>query len=57
LGVPLTGDFLYGVENQDLISRPALHSAELSLLHPVTGERISFLSPIPEDMAKLMKKS
>jgi 23S rRNA pseudouridine1911/1915/1917 synthase len=57
LGVPLTGDFLYGVENQDLISRPALHSAELSLLHPVTGEPMSFLSPIPEDMAKLMKKT
>lgn len=53
LGCPLIGDFLYGTENQALISRPALHSAALSLLHPVTGTRLSWRLPLPEDMARL----
>ena len=37
LGCPLTGDFLYGREDRGLIARPALHSARLELLHPVTA--------------------
>lgn len=57
IGNPLTGDFLYGQENHDLIGRPALHSAELSLRHPVTGQFLSFSSVFPEDMANLVRKS
>ena len=53
LGHPLTGDFLYGAEAPELISRPALHSAELTLRHPVTGELLSFRAPMPEDMERL----
>lgn len=53
LGHPLTGDFLYGTEAPELISRPALHSAELTLRHPVTGEVLSFRSPMSEDMERL----
>ncbi len=54
IGCPLTGDFLYGVENKALISRPALHSHALSFRHPVTGEELSFTSPLPADMAALL---
>ena len=54
LGCPLAGDFLYGREDRDLIPRPALHSAELSVRQPVTGERLTFTCPLPEDMARLM---
>ncbi|NCB63848.1 MAG: RluA family pseudouridine synthase [Clostridia bacterium] len=54
LGYPLTGDFLYGTEDKALIARPALHSAELELLHPVTGERLSFRAALPEDMRRLL---
>lgn len=54
IGHPLTGDFLYGVEDRALIPRPALHSAELSFLQPVTGERLEFSLPLPEDMARLI---
>ncbi len=54
LGHPLLGDFLYGVEDKALIDRPALHSAHLSFLHPVTGARLSFDQPLPEDMARLL---
>ncbi|MCF2661933.1 RluA family pseudouridine synthase [Pseudoflavonifractor phocaeensis] len=53
LGHPLTGDFLYGAEAPELIARPALHSAELNLLHPVTGEALTFRVPMPQDMERL----
>ena len=56
IGCPLTGDFLYGTENRALISRPALHSARLELLHPITGERLAFRAPLPADMAALIPK-
>lgn len=53
IGHPLTGDFLYGIEDRQLIPRPALHSAQLSILHPITGEGLQFSAPLPEDMARL----
>ena len=53
IGCPLTGDFLYGTEDRDLIPRPALHSGYLSFLHPITRERLRFSVPLPEDMARL----
>ncbi len=54
MGCPLTGDFLYGTEDRALIPRPALHSAELSFRHPLTGKALEFQSPLPEDMARLL---
>ncbi len=55
IGHPLVGDFLYGKEC-DEINRAALHSAHLSITHPVTGEKLTFDAPIPSDMAKLISK-
>ena len=54
IGHPLTGDFLYGAEEPRLIPRPALHAAELSLCHPISGARLDFSVPLPEDIAQLM---
>ena len=54
IGCPLTGDFLYGTENQALISRPALHSHTLSFRHPLSRQQLSFEVPLPEDMAHLL---
>ena len=54
LGHPLTGDFLYGTEDHDLIPRPALHSAFLSFRHPVSGEKLNFSIPLPKDMEGLL---
>lgn len=54
MGCPLTGDFLYGTEDPDLIARPALHSARLEITHPITGERLEFSAPMPGDMARLL---
>lgn len=52
LGHPLVGDALYGRADPAL-SRPALHSAFLHLLHPITGEILNLTAPLPEDMAAL----
>lgn len=56
IGHPLTGDFLYGQERQD-ISRPALHSHNLSIIHPVSKSEISFCSPLPSDMFQFLSNS
>lgn len=56
IGHPLTGDFLYGQERQD-ISRPALHSHSLSIIHPVSGSEISFSFPLPSDMLQFLSIS
>ena len=54
LGHPLAGDFLYGREEPQVISRPALHSAQLRFRHPMTGEGLAFEVPPPGDMAALI---
>ncbi len=53
IGCPLAGDFLYGTENHDLISRHALHMGDLQLLHPLTKSPLHFSVPLPEDMQRL----
>ena len=55
IGHPLVGDWLYGKEEAELIARPALHSYALHLKHPVSGEDLDFIAPIPQDMERLME--
>ena len=54
IGHPLFGDFLYGSENE-LITRPTLHSSYISLIHPVTHEIMRFNSELPDDIRNLCK--
>lgn len=53
-GHPLLGDWLYGTEAPERIARPALHSAVLRFVHPLTGAVIDLSSPLPPDMAALL---
>jgi 23S rRNA pseudouridine1911/1915/1917 synthase len=66
LGHPVAGDSVYGgskraVETPALrtvlkkLPRQALHAGRLSFAHPVTGEEMSFESPLPEDMAEVIR--
>ena len=55
LGHPLAGDWLYGTEEKNLIARPALHSYELWLTQPITGQELHFTVPIPQDMQRLLE--
>jgi 23S rRNA pseudouridine1911/1915/1917 synthase len=68
IGHPLLGDMTYGAgfkasarklgaEAQAALAalgRQALHAAELAFVHPVTGQRLRFTSPLPADMAHLV---
>ncbi len=54
LGHPITGDYLYGTQEAELPGRFALHSAYLSFVHPVTGERLAFESPLPPELRRLL---
>ena len=52
LGYPLIGDYLYNPDMEH-IQRQALHAWKLSFYHPITGEKMQFTAPLPEDMAKV----
>lgn len=49
IGHPLPGDFLYGPDFSR-ITRHALHASTLTLRQPVTGDPLSFSSPLPDDL-------
>jgi 23S rRNA pseudouridine1911/1915/1917 synthase len=67
IGHPLLGDMTYGAgfkasartlgagaqEALAALGRQALHAAELAFVHPVTGKRLRFESPMPADMTRL----
>jgi 23S rRNA pseudouridine1911/1915/1917 synthase len=48
---PLIGDPTYSQRRSNLgLTRPFLHAAELAFVHPATGERVTFLSPLAPDL-------
>ncbi len=62
-GSPCLGDPVYGssapvhavreIIDEAGLARQALHAAVLGFVHPVTGERLRFETPLPADMAAL----
>jgi 23S rRNA pseudouridine1911/1915/1917 synthase len=57
IGHPLVGDVTYGERRTTLgLGRPFLHAAELSFDHPSTGERVTFESALPDDLAALLSR-
>lgn len=54
IGAPVAGDLVYGVDRRLAtaigLGRPALHAARLELAHPVTGEPLVLVEPLPEDL-------
>ena len=53
LKLPLVGDTLYGGSIHDLMPRQALHAERLSFDHPMSGQAMDFLSPLPADFESL----
>ena len=49
IGHPIVGDSLYGTKSE-FINRQALHSYKIECLHPVTKNKLSFVTDVPEDM-------
>jgi 23S rRNA pseudouridine1911/1915/1917 synthase len=67
IGHPVVGDPVYGTRRRyppgasqqlratlDGFGRQALHAAELTLEHPLSGESLSFKAPLPDDMQQLL---
>lgn len=54
IGYPLIGDYLYN-PHMEYIARQALHSHRLSFTHPITGEAMEFVAPLPEDMSTVLQ--
>lgn len=55
IGHPVLGDSRYGGRRGALqVRRPMLHAAALVLSHPVTGEQMSFSSPLPDDFEEAL---
>jgi 23S rRNA pseudouridine1911/1915/1917 synthase len=53
IGHPLAGDWLYG--ERDAV-RPMLHAAELELTHPLTGQRLRVVAPVPDDFRDELRR-
>lgn len=59
---PILRDVLYGKPPKDAklraiadtLGRHALHARRLGFVHPITGKRLSFESPVPQDMAQAL---
>lgn len=65
IGHPLLGDPVYGRPDSRLrpilqrlsFTRQALHAAQLGFLHPITGDRLHFISDMPPDMRELIEET
>jgi 23S rRNA pseudouridine1911/1915/1917 synthase len=53
VGHPLVGDAAYDGPSGP---RPLLHASSLSFDHPVTGKRVTFAAPLPEDFKRELKQ-
>lgn len=53
IGYPLVGDYLYNPD-MEFIGRQALHSHKMRFRHPITGEMLEFVAPLPEDMKRVL---
>ena len=57
IGYPLLGDPKYGARRNEFeIDGQALHSRELILNHPSTGEQMKFVAPLPADMQSILNQ-
>jgi 23S rRNA pseudouridine1911/1915/1917 synthase len=57
IGHPLTGDTTYGGARRYDLQRQFLHAHRLAFDHPVSGARLAFESPLPEDLAAALEAS
>jgi 23S rRNA pseudouridine1911/1915/1917 synthase len=54
-GCPIVGDKKYGAQTNP-IKRVALHASSLRFPHPVSGEALRFLSPLPGELGRIVEK-
>jgi 23S rRNA pseudouridine1911/1915/1917 synthase len=59
IGHPIFSDFLYGGrktarDDRKLLPRVFLHASKIEFAHPITGERVHFGSPLPQELRKFL---
>jgi 23S rRNA pseudouridine1911/1915/1917 synthase len=54
IGLPVSGDPVYGVPGDLGLERQFLHSARLAFPHPFSGEPVEAESPLPADLAGVL---
>jgi 23S rRNA pseudouridine1911/1915/1917 synthase len=57
IGHPVVGDPEYGTAGRLGLERQFLHAARLAFDHPVTGERLDLVSPLPSDLAAALDRA
>jgi 23S rRNA pseudouridine1911/1915/1917 synthase len=57
IGLPVSGDPVYGAAGDLGLERQFLHAARLSFAHPFTGERVEVESPLPADLAAALERA
>ena len=57
IGLPVAGDPQYGTTGALGLERQFLHAARLSLDHPAGGERVTFSSELPADLAAALDRA
>jgi 23S rRNA pseudouridine1911/1915/1917 synthase len=57
IGLPVSGDPVYGVPGDLGLERQFLHAVRLAFEHPLTGEPIDIGSPLPPDLAAALERA
>jgi len=57
IGLPVSGDPVYGVGGDLGLERQFLHAHRLRLEHPVTGAELDLTSPLPADLAAALARA
>lgn len=55
IGHPVAGDEVYGDGKPKWLMGQCLHAREIGFVHPVSGEKLFFTSPLPEYFIKMLK--
>ena len=55
IGLPVSGDPVYGAARDLGLERQFLHAHALAFDHPTTGERLAFASSLPSDLAAALE--
>lgn len=55
IGHPVVGDAVYGSRSSRGESRLMLHAWQMKLTHPITGERLELVAPLPREFLQLLE--
>jgi 23S rRNA pseudouridine1911/1915/1917 synthase len=57
IDLPVSGDPVYGVARDVGLERQFLHAARLAFVHPITGEDVDVMSPLPPELTGALERA